>query len=34
VVAWTEIPDAFCFMIPEGLETKEDVIEYMKAIGH
>jgi hypothetical protein len=34
VVAWTEIPDAFEFMIPEGLETKEDVIEYMKAIGH
>ena len=33
VIAWTEIPDAFQFMIPEGLNSKEDVIEYMKAIG-
>ncbi|CAB5218612.1 hypothetical protein UFOVP211_40 [uncultured Caudovirales phage] len=33
VIAWTEYPDPFGFMIPEGLETKEDVIKYMKAIG-
>jgi len=34
VIAWTEIPDAFKFMIPEGLNSKENVIEYMKAIGY
>lgn len=32
VIAWTYVPDPFEFMVPEGLNSKEDVINYLKAI--